>query len=183
MKIYTKTGDKGKTSLLGGDRVKKYDLRIAAYGTADELNSWLGLLKDQEIPEDDVTFLVEIQNKIFTIGSHLAAIGNKKVNLSIPSIKESDLTVIEIRIDEFQENLPPMKNFILPGGHTTVSYCHLARTVCRRCERLVIELSDNEEVNPLIIQYFNRLSDFLFVLSRKLSHHLGAVETTWNSKK
>ena len=97
-------------------------------------------MRDQEIPEDDVTFLVEIQNKIFTIGSHLAAIGNKKVNLSIPAIEESDLTVIEIRIDEFQEKLPPMKNFILPGGHTTVSYCHLARTVCRRCERLVIEL-------------------------------------------
>ena len=183
MKIYTKSGDKGETSLLGGDRVKKYDLRIAAYGTADELNSWIGLIKDQNIDSNYTNFLVEIQSKIFTIGSHLSALGNKKVNVTIPEIKELDVTAIELKIDELEENLPPMKNFILPGGHTTVSFCHLARTVCRRCERLVIELSDNEPVNPVIIQYFNRLSDFLFVLSRKLSLDLGAVEIPWNSKK
>jgi cob(I)alamin adenosyltransferase len=183
MKIYTKSGDKGETSLLGGARVKKYDLRIAAYGTADELNSWIGLIKDQEIDAADVKFLVEIQNKIFTIGSHLAALGNKQENLTIPEINAADVTTIELRIDEIQEKLPAMKNFILPGGHTTVSFCHLARTVCRRCERLVIEVSDNETVNPIIVQYFNRLSDFLFVFSRKLSHDLGAVEIPWNSKK
>ena len=167
MKIYTKSGDKGETSLLGGARVKKYDLRIAAYGTADELNSWIGLIKDQEIDAADVKFLVEIQNKIFTIGSHLAALGNKQENLTIPEINAADVTTIELRIDEIQKKLPAMKNFILPGGHTTVSFCHLARTVCRRCERLVIEVSDNETVNPIIVQYFNRLSDFLFVFSRK----------------
>ena len=183
MKIYTKSGDKGETSLLGGDRVKKYDLRIAAYGTADELNSWIGLIKDQEIAAADVKFLVEIQNKIFTIGSHLSALGTKKVNITIPEIKELDVIAIESKIDELEENLPPMKNFILPGGHTTVSFCHLARTVCRRCERLIVELSDNESVNPVIVQYFNRLSDFLFVLSRKLALDLGAVEIPWNSKK
>ena len=183
MKIYTKSGDKGETSLLGGDRVKKYDLRICAYGTADELNSWIGLIKDQDINTDYISFLNEIQNKIFTIGSHLAALGNKKVNLTIPEIRELDVTAIELKIDELHDILPPMQNFILPGGHTTVSYCHLARTVCRRCERLVVELSDNEDVNPIIVKYFNRLSDFLFVLSRKLSLDLGAIETPWNSKK
>ena len=183
MKIYTKSGDKGETSLLGGDRVKKYDLRIEAYGTADELNSWIGLLKDQSIDPNYKEFLLEVQDRIFTIGSNLAAIGNKKTNFNLPQILDQDILFVEKNIDFLQENLPEMTSFILPGGNTIVSYCHLARTVCRRCERIVIELSENEIVSPLIIQYLNRLSDYLFVLSRKLSIDLGVDEIPWNPKK
>ena len=183
MKIYTKSGDKGETSLLGGDRVKKYDLRIEAYGTADELNSWIGLLKDQSIERHYKEFLLEVQDRIFTIGSNLAAIGNKKTNFNLPQILDQDILFVEKNIDFLQENLPEMTSFILPGGNTIVSYCHLARTVCRRCERIVIELSENEIVSPLIIQYLNRLSDYLFVLSRKLSIDLGVDEIPWKPKK
>mgnify|MGYP001187926865 FL=1 len=183
MKIYTKSGDKGETSLLGGNRVKKYDLRINSYGTVDELNSWIGLLRDQKIDKTYVSFLLEIQDKLFTIGSHLASIGNKSQQFTIPEINASAVTLIETNIDALNLELPPMTNFILPGGHPTVSYCHIARTVCRRCERLVIELADQENVEAVIIQYFNRLSDYLFVLGRKLAVDLNAEEIPWNSKK
>ena len=183
MKIYTKSGDKGKTSLLGGDRVKKFDLRINAYGTSDELNSWIGLIKDQSIKQQYKDFLLEVQDRIFTIGSNLSALGNKKSTLSIPEICEKDVFLVEKEIDLLQKNLTPMTSFILPGGHTIVSYCHLARTVCRRCERIVIQLSESEDVSPFIIQYLNRLSDYLFVLSRILAVDLNIDEIPWHPKK
>lgn len=183
MKIYTKSGDKGKTSLLGGDRVKKFDLRINAYGTSDELNSWIGLIKDQSIKQQHKDFLLEVQDRIFTIGSNLSALGNKKSTFSIPEICEKDVFLVEKEIDLLQESLSPMTSFILPGGHTIVSYCHLARTVCRRCERIVIQLSESEDVSPFITQYLNRLSDYLFVLSRKLAVDLNVDEIPWHPKK
>ena len=183
MKIYTKSGDKGETSLLGGDRVKKYDLRINAYGTSDELNSWIGLIKDQPINQSYKDFLLDVQDRLFTIGSNLAALGNKKSNFELPQVNEHDVVYVEKQIDNLQNNLPKMTSFILPGGHKIVSYCHIARTVCRRCERIVIELSENEQVHSIIPQYLNRLSDYLFVLSRKLSFDLGADEIPWNPKK
>jgi cob(I)alamin adenosyltransferase len=182
MKIYTKSGDKGETSLLGGKRVKKYNLRIHAYGTCDELNAWIGLLRDQKIHEDYQVFLINIQERIFTIGSHLASLNEEELKKNLPKINEDDILDIENQIDELENVLPNMKNFILPGGHQIVSYCHLARTVCRRCERYIIELADADYVDPNIIKFFNRLSDYLFVLSRKVSMDTGSKESPWITK-
>ena len=182
MKIYTKSGDKGETSLLGGKRVKKYNLRIQAYGTCDELNAWIGLLRDQNIHDDYKVFLMKIQERIFTIGSHLASLHDEELKNKIPKILAVDVTQIEEQIDVLENDLPIMKNFILPGGNQIVSYCHLARTVCRRCERFIIELADADFVDPVIIQYFNRLSDYLFVLSRKISKDTNSKETPWITK-
>jgi len=182
MKIYTKSGDKGETSLLGGKRVKKYNLRIQAYGTCDELNAWIGLLRDQNIHDDYKVFLMKIQERIFTIGSHLASLHDEGLKNKIPKILAVDVTQIEEQIDVLENDLPIMKNFILPGGNQIVSYCHLARTVCRRCERFIIELADADFVDPVIIQYFNRLSDYLFVLSRKISKDTNSKETPWITK-
>jgi cob(I)alamin adenosyltransferase len=181
MKIYTKTGDKGETSLLGGTRVPKYDLRIEAYGTVDELNSHIGLLRDKS-PEEKITnLLVIIQDRLFSIGSNLAMEpGNTK--FKIPQILESDIEFLEQAIDAMNETLSPLHSFILPGGHETVSFCHIARCVCRRAERNVIYLATQSEVSPVIIKYLNRLSDFLFVLSRKLSVLLAAKEIEWKPK-
>ncbi len=174
MKIYTKTGDKGTTALFGGKRVSKADLRVDAYGTIDELNAHLGLLFE----EDGV---LQIQDKLFTLGAMLATEpGNTKVK--IPHLSEEDITVLEKGIDKMEEGLEPMKHFILPGGHPTVSYCHIARTVCRRAERLAVALDAIEPIDPLIIKYLNRLSDYLFVLSRHLSKKLNAKETPWIPK-
>lgn len=178
MKIYTKTGDKGSTSLYGGKRVSKSDLRINAYGTMDELNSWMGMLRDQEINKDKKDILIAIQNKLFVIGSLLAAEpGNTK--LKLPSLAIADIQFLEQQIDTMDAILPPMRYFILPGGHPSVSVCHVTRTVCRRGERLVIELDQQAKVDPLIIQYLNRLSDFLFVLARAMGHALKIEETPW----
>ena len=178
MKIYTKTGDAGSTSLFGGKRVSKSDPRIHAYGTVDELNSWMGLLRDQEVNRDRHVLLTGIQNNLFVMGSMLAAEpGNDKIR--IPHLKEEDILVLERTIDAMELVLPPMKNFILPGGHPSVSYCHVARTVCRRAERLTIELSATEPTDPIVVKYLNRLSDFLFVLSRKMSQELHVEETPW----
>ena len=181
MKIYTKTGDKGTTSLIGGTRVPKYALRIESYGTTDELNSYIGLIRDQEISQEYIAQLIEIQDRIFTIGSSLAA-DPVKSKMKLPDLLESDVTYLESKIDEMNEQLPMMRSFILPGGHTTVSYCHLARVVCRRAERLVTHLQEEEEVSPIVLQYLNRLSDYLFVLSRKLAQDLGAKEQPWNAR-
>ena len=178
MKIYTKKGDKGETSLLGGTRVAKSHIRIESYGTVDEVNSWLGLIRDQNIPADTKTFLIQIQDRLFTIGSHLASDPNKK-GIKIPDIKEEDIVALEKEIDKMNEVLPEMKNFVLPGGHTTVSYCHIARCVCRRAERCAVDLASEEKVEDIIIKYLNRLSDYLFVLSRKFSHNLKAEEIPW----
>lgn len=178
MKIYTKKGDKGETSLLGGTVVAKSHLRIESYGTVDELNSWIGLIRDQEFDNHSKNILNHIQDRLFTLGSHLASDPAKK-GIKIPDIKEEDITLLEKEIDMMNETLPEMRNFILPGGHTTVSYCHIARCVCRRAERSTVRLNSEEKVEEIIIKYLNRLSDYLFVLSRKLSQDLQAEEIPW----
>ena len=181
MKIYTKTGDKGTTALFGGKRVSKADLRIDTYGTVDELNSWMGVLRDQEVNVIRQEELIEIQDRLFTIGSILATEpGNTKVK--IPSLSESDIIFLEKKIDLMETTLEPMKVFVLPGGHPSVSFGHVARTVCRRAERLVISLDTKEKVGPLVIQYLNRLSDYLFVLCRKMTSDLKVKETPWKPR-
>jgi cob(I)alamin adenosyltransferase len=181
MKIYTKTGDTGQTSLFGGKRVSKADLRIDSYGTIDELNSYIGLLRDQEVNQKRKNVLIEIQDRLFTIGSILATEpGNTKVK--VPALNMDDVQVLEKEIDTLDAQLPPMRSFVLPGGHTSVSICHITRTVCRRAERLIVALDSLEKVEPLVIQYMNRLSDYLFILSRKISAELGAEETPWKPR-
>lgn len=181
MKIYTKTGDTGSTSLFGGKRVSKSDLRIDTYGTVDELNSYIGLLRDQSVNTLRKDVLIEIQDRLFTVGSILATEpGNTKVK--IPSLSESDIQFLEKEIDGMETSLPPMKSFVLPGGHQSVSFCHIARTVCRRAERLTVALNDVEKIDELVIKYLNRLSDYLFVLSRKMTLELGAEETPWKPR-
>lgn len=189
MKIYTKTGDAGTTALFGGTRVPKFHIRIESYGTVDELNSWLGLLRDQAIEKQHCENLMGIQDKLFTVGAILATDPEKatlksgKERLNIPKITEEDIQFLEQSMDTMDEALPPMTHFVLPGGHPSVSYCHIARTVCRRAERLVVLLNDHEPVSPLVLQYLNRLSDYLFVLARKLSQELQAEEIKWVPKK
>ncbi len=180
-KIYTKTGDKGQTSLIGGTRVPKHHIRIETYGTVDELNSYIGLIRDQKIDEHSIETLIEIQDRLFTIGASLAS-DPEKSKMKIPDLKEEDVVFLEKEIDKMNETLPEMKSFVLPGGHTTVSYCHLARCVCRRAERLTIHLAENSFVADLVIKYLNRLSDYLFVLSRKLTHDLNAKEIPWKPR-
>jgi cob(I)alamin adenosyltransferase len=181
MKIYTKTGDHGTTSLFGGKRVSKGDLRIDAYGTVDELNSWVGLVRDQPVNENRKDFLAKLQDRLFTIGAILATEpGNTKVK--IPMLTEEDVLTLEHEIDAMEEHLAPMKSFILPGGHASVSFCHVTRTVCRKAERLVIQLHDQEPVNLLVIKYLNRLSDYLFVLARKMGAELQIEDTPWHPR-
>lgn len=180
MKIYTKTGDEGTTALFGGKRVSKADLRIDAYGTVDELNAWMGVLRDQPVNESRAALLISIQNCLFTIGSMLAADpDNKKVK--IPLLSPDDTAALEQAIDAMDAQLPPMRSFVLPGGHPSVSFAHVARTVCRRAERLVIALDESESAPEEVLRYLNRLSDYLFVLARKMTHELGAEETPWKS--
>ncbi len=178
MKIYTKKGDSGNTSLIGGKRVPKNDIQIEAYGTVDELNSWIGLIRDQEIPEEQIKQLLEIQDRLFTIGSLLAQSPEGSA-MKLPQLNEIDIEKLEEKIDKMNESLPPMTSFVLPGGHTTVSYTHIARCVCRRAERLSVALSQVNEGLELILKYLNRLSDYLFVLSRYLTHTFKSKETPW----
>jgi cob(I)alamin adenosyltransferase len=182
MKIYTKTGDIGETSLFGGRRVLKNELRIEAYGTVDELNSWIGLLRDVNTETSNKELLKEIQDRLFTLGSTLAA-DPSNTKLKTPDLHESDVELLEKAIDKMDEVLAPLRNFVLPGGHVHVSYCHIARTVCRRAERLCVSLHQVEEIHPLIIKYINRLSDYLFTLSRKMAKDLGAEEANWLPRK
>lgn len=182
MKIYTKSGDKGKTSLIGGTRVYKSDTRIEAYGTVDELNSYIGLVRDQEVNQQRRPLLKEIQDRLFTVGSHLAADPGKNT-MALPDLLASDVTLLESEIDQMTALLPELRAFILPGGHASVSFCHVARTVCRRAERQVILLSESEPVEDIVIQYLNRLSDYLFVLARKMAQELGSEEITWTPRK
>ncbi len=182
MKIYTKTGDKGSTGLLGGTRVSKADLRIDAYGTIDELNSYMGLLRDQKTNSGRADELIAIQNNLFVIGSYLAS-DPVKSKVKIPELNEENILSLENAIDMMNEKLPEMRNFVLPGGHQSVSYCHITRCVCRRGERLVTGLNDESPVEVLVLKYLNRLSDYLFVLSRMMTSELGAVETPWLPKK
>jgi cob(I)alamin adenosyltransferase len=181
MKIYTKTGDQGTTALFGGQRLPKSDLRIEAYGTIDELNSHMGLLRDQPVNTVRKELLIEIQDRLFTIGSILATEpGNTKVK--IPSLLESDITLLEKEIDKMDAQLPAMKFFVLPGGHSSVSIGHVVRTVCRRAERLVIALHAQSPVDAVVIKYINRLSDYLFMLCRMMAHELKIEETPWRPR-
>ena len=185
MKIYTKTGDEGKTSLFGGTRVKKSNLRIDAYGTVDELNSFLGLIRDQLEDKNVIDDLIRIQSKLFTLGAMLATpvdkekLKNGTDRLKIEKIEESEIQFLEKGIDSMNESLEPMTHFILPGGHTVVSFCHIARCVCRRAERITVELADKEAISSHIIIYLNRLSDYLFVLARKLTKDYKVTEIPW----
>jgi cob(I)alamin adenosyltransferase len=181
MKVYTKTGDKGETSLIGGTRVKKSNVRIESYGTVDELNSYIGLVRDQEVNAGRKDLLKEIQDRLFTIGSSLAS-DPEKSKMKIPDLHAEDITLLENEIDKMNEEIPPLRVFVLPGGHQSVSFCHLARCVCRRAERHVIGLQEESFVADLVIQYLNRLSDYLFVLSRKMAHELNAEEVPWKPR-
>ncbi|MFC5046429.1 cob(I)yrinic acid a,c-diamide adenosyltransferase [Aquimarina hainanensis] len=185
MKIYTKTGDKGTTALFGGTRVPKHHIRIDSYGTVDELNSHIGLIRDQDIDETTKKHLIAIQDHLFTLGAVLATDPEKAVlkngekRLNIPTISTEDISFLEEQIDEMNTALPPMTHFVLPGGHQTVSFCHIARCVCRRAERLAAALYELEPFEEASLMYLNRLSDYLFVLARKLSYDLKADEIQW----
>jgi len=189
MKIYTKTGDQATTALFGGTRVAKHHMRIHSYGSIDELNSWLGLLRDQSANEHNKSILIKIQDTLFTIGAILATDPEKaqlksgKSRLNIPLLESKDITLLEDEIDRLNKNLPAITHFILPGGHPNVSNCHITRTVCRRAERMISLLHEHEPVEPLVLAYINRLSDYLFVLARKLSLDLQAEEIKWNPPK
>lgn len=189
MKIYTKTGDTGTTALFGGTRVPKDHIRIESYGTVDELNSHIGLIRDQEINSHYKDILIEIQDRLFTIGAILATPPEKEVKkngelrLKNLGIIDNDIELLEKEMDAMEDSLPPMTHFVLPGGHSTVSYCHIARCVCRRAERLAVHLDHNEPVAENAIKYLNRLSDYLFVLARKLSNDLNAEEVKWIPRK
>jgi cob(I)alamin adenosyltransferase len=182
MKIYTKTGDKGFTSLIGGTRVPKYHIRIESYGTIDELNSYIGLIRDQDIDAADKTLLKEIQDRLFTIGASLAADPDKS-KMVIPDLHTEDVELLEEEMDRINEKIPPLKHFILPGGSSAISFCHIARCVCRRAERLVVQLNDESAVDEKVIIYLNRLSDYLFTLARKVGFENQVPENEWLPRK
>ncbi len=176
-KIYTRKGDDGKTGLIGGDRVAKHHIRVESYGTVDELNSHIGLVRSYITKTDEEKILADIQNNLFTIGSYLASSASSKMNL--PEFHESSINIIENEIDRLTDSLPELKNFILPGATSQGAQSHIARCVCRRAERLVVHLSDIEEIEPFIIKYLNRLSDYLFTLARFLDMKFGGTEIPW----
>jgi len=182
-KIYTKTGDLGKTSLIGGTKVPKSHIRIDTYGTVDELNSWIGVIGDCAIDNQSKLILKEIQDRLFTVGSSLACDPDKEPLMKIPDLKEEDITLLEREIDYMNDVLPSMKFFVLPGGHLSVSQAHVARCVCRRTERNCVNMQQQDLfVEPLVIKYLNRLSDYLFVLSRYFSHQLNVQEIPWKPR-
>jgi cob(I)alamin adenosyltransferase len=181
MKIYTKKGDQGHTGLIGGTRVSKGELRIEAYGTVDELNSYIGLIRSFDIQTKAVQQLIEIQDRLFTIGSSLAS-DPEKSNMKIPDLLESDITCLEDWMDEMDTSLPPLTSFVLPGGHPFIGHIHVARCVCRRTERLVVTLDEHDFVAPLVISYLNRLSDYLFVLGRRIAMDLNIQEIEWKPR-
>ncbi len=180
-KIYTKTGDKGITSLLGGRRVPKHHLKIEAYGTADELNVFIGLLRDQEINGHYKDLLLEIQDRVFTAESLLACDDGCQPEY-LPNMHEDDITLLEKEIDKMNETLPELKHFILPGGHPAISHAHICRCICRRAERIITQLAEHAKVDELVIQYFNRLSDYFFVLARKIAHDKGIPDIEWKAR-
>lgn len=183
LKIYTKSGDLGTTSLIGGTRVPKSHLRIETYGTIDELNSYIGLVNDWVADDPSKAMLKEIQDRLFTVGASLACDPEKAPQMKIPDLKESDIISLEDEIDAMNGLLSPMKHFILPGGHPAISTTHVARCVCRRAERLCVNMQEHELfVDPLVIKYINRLSDYLFVLSRFISHKMGIAEVEWRPR-
>ena len=178
MKIYTKTGDKGLTSLIGGARVPKHHLRIESYGTVDELNSYIGLIRDQDISEHDKDVLKLIQDRLFTIGASLAA-DPEKSKMVIPDLYNEDIELLEHEMDIINEQLPPLKHFILPGGSNAISFCHIARCVCRRAERITVHLAEESPVDEKVNIYLNRLSDYLFTLARKIGDEQSIPENKW----
>ena len=178
MKIYTKKGDSGTTQLIGGTRLPKDNIRIEAYGAVDELNAFVGMVRDNEGTQEEKEVLIRIQDRLFVMGSLLAADPDKN-KMKLPELEEADITLLEERIDAMDSALPEMTNFILPGGHISVSTCHVARCVCRRAERLCITLDHEYTLNPLILKYLNRLSDYLFILARKIGQNLEVEETPW----
>ena len=179
MKIYTKTGDKGNTSLIGGRRIPKPHLRIEAYGTVDELISLIGLLRDQDIPEEHKSILLSIQDRLMVCASHLANDPQNLAKRKLPVLSEIDIEELERRIDSMEETLIPLSSFVLPGGHPASSFCQLARSICRRAERAIVRLSLEEEVDEIGIRYHNRLADFLFVLSRRLLKDFNISDNLW----
>jgi cob(I)alamin adenosyltransferase len=181
LRIYTRTGDKGLTSLIGGTRVPKHHVRIEAYGTVDELNSHIGLVRDVAGQKDVETLLADIQDRLFTIGSRLAE-DPEKSKMELPHISDEDITRLEKAIDAIDGEVPPMRSFVLPGGHVHVSYCHIARCVCRRAERAVLRLSEEHPVDEIHVRYLNRLSDYLFMLARWLVVKRNATEVPWKPK-
>jgi len=183
MKIYTRKGDDGSTGLLGGTRVPKHHARIESYGNVDELNSYLGLIRDLMSETPHASFILNVQEKLFTMGSHLALDPEHIGKMSLPELHEADVIELENAMDVMEQSLPEMRHFILPGGHPAVSHCHVARCICRRAERSVVFLAEQSMVPQIILQYLNRLSDYLFVLSRKISNDLGAEEKPWIPKK
>lgn len=183
MKIYTKTGDKGTTSLIGGTKVPKSHHRIEAYGTVDELNSYLGLIRDLTQDDHSLRVLADVQDRLFTIGSSLACDPIKEPKMRLPDLYAADIETLENEIDRMNEVLEPMKHFIIPGGHPTVSHIHIARCVCRRAERACVRLElESLEVDPLVLQYLNRLSDYLFVLARYAGKLLAVPEIPWKPR-
>lgn len=181
MKIYTKTGDKGTTALFGGARVPKHHIRIESYGTVDELNSYIGLLRHREIGSENQEVLGEVQDRLFTLGSILATDPSKS-NMKVPELIEADVELLEKEIDRMMEVLPEMRSFVLPGGNDSVSFCHIARCVCRRAERLAVQLNEEEPIDHLVITYLNRLSDYLFALSRMIGKRDNAPEVPWKPR-
>jgi len=181
MKIYTKTGDKGQTSLIGGTRVPKYDDRVEAYGTIDELNSHLGLIRDLCDDLQEKELLLLIQDRLFIAASNVAS-DSAKALAKMPMLQESDIEILEKKIDEMNASLPDLTQFILPGGHILASHTHIARTICRRAERLTLKVQTNEIPNQIVVKYLNRLSDFLFVLARKFANELGNGDVHWKGK-
>jgi cob(I)alamin adenosyltransferase len=180
MKIYTKKGDKGETSLIGGDRVKKHHIRIESYGTIDELNSYIGILRSFTKDKINTPVLPEIQDRLFTVGSLLASAPGSK--MIVPDLHPEDISLLEKSIDNMHLELPELKSFVLPAGSIEVAHCHVARCICRRAERLIVHLSEEQEVEPEIIQYINRLSDYLFVLGRYTAKNQGVEEVSWKPR-
>lgn len=182
-KIYTKTGDNGTTSLIGGTKVPKSHIRIESYGTVDELNSYIGLVRDSISDENSRSLLIEIQDRLFTIGSSLACDPEKESKLAIPDLKEDDISLLENEIDFMNAQLPEMKSFILPGGHSSISFIHVARCVCRRAERIIVHMQvEKMTVDALIIKYLNRLSDYLFMLARYVAYLIHVPEIPWKPR-
>ena len=178
MKIYTKTGDKGLTSLIGGTRVAKHHIRIESYGTVDELNSYIGLIGDQDIAMHDKEILKQVQDRLFTIGSSLAS-DPERSKMIIPDLHTADIELLEQEMDSMNTNLPELRHFILPGGSSAISYCHIARCVCRRAERVSVHLAEESTVDEKVIIYLNRLSDYLFTLARKIANDNKVPENQW----
>lgn len=181
MKIYTKTGDSGTTALIGGTRLSKAHIRIDAYGTVDELNAYIGLLRDQPVNAARRDLLKEIQDRLFTVGSHLASEPDQ-TRKKLPDLHSTDILLLENEMDAMDAKLPVLRAFVLPGGHESVSFGHVARTVCRRAERAVVLLNEHEPMDEIVIRYLNRLSDYLFMLCRLMTHELGAEEVAWKAR-